>query len=128
MPDFAELGDRTLLRLLSAAATLFWSEGSTVFEKGTAADGLYIVISGEVAVLEPEDPGDGEVARVGPGGYFGELSLFFGDQHSKRVCATDDCELMVIPKKSFQVLLDDDDELAEHFRRVFEDRAEAYGR
>lgn len=128
VPDLAPFDDQTLLRLLGASATLFWPEGRTVFEKGTAPDGLYIVISGEVAVVEPDASGGGEVARIGPGGYFGELSLFFGDEHSKDVETTDDCELMVIPKESFQALLTSDEELADHFRRVFEDRAEAFRR
>lgn len=128
VPDLAPFDDQTLLRLLGASATLYWPEGQTVFEKGTPPDGLYIVISGEVAVVEPDASGDGEVARIGPGGYFGELSLFFEDEHSKDVETTADCELMVIPKASFDALLDADSELADHFRRVFEGRAEAFRR
>lgn len=125
VPDFAHLDDRTLLKILGASANLHWTAGTVVFEKGTPGDALYIVLSGEVSVFDPDDD-DPEIARVGPGGYFGDLSLFLGQQHSKSVRAVEDTELMVIPKASFEVLLEADEELADHFRRVFEDRAASF--
>ena len=51
VPSFASVDERMLLTLIGDSANLYWPEGSVVFECGSPADGLYIVISGRVCVL-----------------------------------------------------------------------------
>lgn len=123
VPAFASLGEPQLLRIFGSSANLAWNAGSMVFEKGTEGDALYIVLSGEVLIYDVEDGQELEIRRVGPGGFFGELSLFLNETHSKSVRATTDTELMVIPKASFERLLSSDRELDEYFHRLFEERA-----
>jgi CRP/FNR family cyclic AMP-dependent transcriptional regulator len=122
VPEFGGLDERTQLRVVGASANLFWPEGSTIFQRGAPAEALYIVLKGAVAVLDETDGREVEAARIGPGDYFGEMSLLLHTTHTKSARAAEDTELMVVPKESFQALLSSTPELAEHFRRKIEQR------
>ena len=121
VPAFASFDDRTLIRVVGASANLFWRAGTPVFAKGTRSEALYIVLSGCIRIVDDEDAEE-DVARLGPGQFFGELSLLLHTGHSKAAVALEDSELMVIPKASFQELLADYPELAAEFRRTVEQR------
>lgn len=122
VPDFAEMEEHTLLAIVGASANLWFPSGSTVFERGETGDALYIVLSGAVRIVDEHDE---EIARIEPGDYFGELSLLLHSTHSKTAVASDDTELMVIPKGPFQELLSGSPELASYFRRKVEQRLPA---
>jgi CRP/FNR family transcriptional regulator, cyclic AMP receptor protein len=115
VPDFASLDDGLLLKVVGASANLFWPAGSYVFEPGSPSEALYILLAGNVRILDGSD-GDGVVAEIGPGDYFGELSLLRNSHHTKAAQAIDDCEVMVLPKRSFEALLEADDDVAEQVR------------
>jgi CRP-like cAMP-binding protein len=122
VPDFSALDDRTLLRVVGASANLTWSAGSVVFEKGSASEALYIILSGRVQISDNVDGEPVEIAALDAGDFFGELSLLLHTEHSKTATALDDSELMVLPKDSFQELLASNAELAGHLRRKLETR------
>jgi CRP-like cAMP-binding protein len=122
VPDFGQLDDETLLRIVGVSSNLFWPAGSVVFEKGSPSDALFVVLSGSVRIFDTGDDGDVEVSRVGAGTSFGELSLLLNTTHTKIAEATEDTELMVIPKDSFEELLRTSPQLAGEFRRRLEER------
>ena len=115
VPDFASLDDSILLKVVGASANLFWPAGSTVFEIGSPSEALYIILSGRVRITEGPQAQD-DIAQIGPGDYFGELSLLRNSQHTKTAQAIEDSEIMVLPKQSFEALLRTDPELAEQVR------------
>lgn len=125
VPDFASLDDRTLLRIVGASMNLHFEAGSSIFEKGSPSEGLYIVIEGEVRVVDPD--GDEAPTVLGPGQSFGELSLLLETTHSRRAEATTVTELMVIPEASFRELLELNPDLEGYFRRRLQDRAPVRG-
>jgi CRP-like cAMP-binding protein len=98
---------------------MVWRSGAPIFEEGEPAEALYIILSGSVRIVEE---GDREVARLGPGDFFGELSLLLHTTHSKRAEASEDSELMVVPKRPFEALLAEDPELAKAVRGAMETR------
>jgi CRP/FNR family transcriptional regulator len=122
VPTFAAIDDRTLLRIVGASANLMWSASSVIFEKGSAAEALFIILSGRVQILDVVDGEQVEIATLEPGDFFGELALLLHTVHSKTAMALDDSELMVLPKDSFQDLLASNAEIAGHFRRTLETR------
>lgn len=127
VPEFASLDDHALLDIVGASINLTWPAGSPIFEKGSPSEGLYIVLSGSVSISDVPEGRRVEVARVGLGASFGELSLLLHTTHSKEARAEDDTELMVVPKESFQRLLQANPELAEYFRRRLEERLPVRG-
>jgi CRP-like cAMP-binding protein len=119
VPAFADLEETTLCDVVGASSNLVWRAGAVIFEQGDDADALYVVLSGSVAIVE--EPGR-EVARLGAGEFFGELSLLLDTSHSKRAVAVDDSELMVVPRRPFEALLADDPGLAQAVRSAMEKR------
>jgi CRP-like cAMP-binding protein len=93
-----------------------------VFTEGAPAEGLYIVLSGCVRILVGAREDETEVASIGPGEFFGELSLLEDRTHSKNARATEDSELMILPKESFRALLEVDEVLAQHVKDKVEER------
>jgi CRP/FNR family transcriptional regulator, cyclic AMP receptor protein len=122
VPGFSSLDDRDLLQIVGVSINLHWPSGGTVFTEGAPAEGLYIVLSGCVRILVGSREDETEVASIGPGEFFGELSLLEDRTHSKNARATEDSELMILPKESFRALLEVDEVLAQHVKDKVEER------
>ena len=122
VPDFAALNDSSLLAIVGASANLFWPAGSFVFEPGAPSDALYVVLSGRVRIFELVDGAEHEVTVFGPGGFFGEHSMLLDRAHSKHAVATEDSELMVVPRESFQALMLDNPDLVATLMAQMESR------
>ena len=111
VPMFEGLDDHDLLHIVGLSANLQWPPDGMVFSLGAAGDALYIVLSGRVRIYATVDDKEIDVASIGPGDFFGELSLMREEPHSKSAQATEQTELMVIPKDSFASLLASDPRL-----------------
>lgn len=111
-----------MLEIIGASVNLVWPAGECVFGKDTPAEALYIVLSGTVQIYDEVDGADIEIARTGPGDYFGESSLIAETRHSKNVRALDDVELLVLSKDSFAELLRSKPALDAEVRRMLEAR------
>ena len=112
VPGFDVLSDRDLLRIVGASVNLEWPAGSMVFEKDSPGEALYIVLSGNVRIYDQVDGNELEIARIGPGDFFGEMSLISDTTHTKNVQAVEDSELLVLMKDSFRRLLEMNEDLA----------------
>lgn len=119
VPSLAPLDDTELLSIAGESANLFWAAESVVVERGSGADGLYVVLTGRVRVV---DGGGTEVSALGPGEFFGEFSLLLGTPRQHDVVAAEDAELMVVPKERIERLLDEHPDLARDVRAQLETR------
>ena len=113
VPMFEGLDDHDLLHIVGLSANLQWPPGGMVFVDGADGDALYIVLSGRVRIFATVDEKEIEVASIGPGDFFGELSLMRDEPHSKSAQAAEQTELMAIPRDSFSSLLASDSRLRE---------------
>lgn len=119
VPGFDLLDDPALLQIAGASSNLLYRTGSVVFQQGEAADALYIVLAGAVEL----GPGRGQPeVTLGSGDYFGEMSMLLETQRTRTVRAVEDCELLVLPKESFQQLLSEQPELERHVRAKLQER------
>jgi CRP-like cAMP-binding protein len=119
VPDFSPLDEHSLLEIVGESINLFWGSGSTIFEPGMPGDALYIIVSGEVVIRASTGE---EVARLGSGDSFGEISLLLNTVHRRLASAVCDCELLVLPKEAFVSMLQTNHRLAEHFDSVLHTR------
>ena len=121
VPAFASLDDAALVSIVGTSANLFWRAGSRVFDQGSTADGLYVVLEGNVRIFDDADPGS-DVAQVAPGDFFGELSLVLDTSRTMSAEATQDSEILVVPAESFRELLAASPDLASEVRQKLADR------
>jgi|SRR5579859_1692725 len=122
--DFlAALPEASQRELARAGGTRLYVEGETIVKQGERSAELFVVESGEVVVQS-----DGvEVARLGPGKFFGEMALMTGEPRSATVVARGTCRLLVIDAASMRVVLESAPELAEAVSRVIVERQAGLG-
>ena len=122
VPEFSPLDERSLLAIVGESMNLFWRAGSVIFEPGHPGEALYIILSGEVVILDGIEETAGEVARLLAGDSFGEMSLLLNATHTRAARAMCDTELLVLPKQAFLAMLRTNQRLAEHFDSVVHTR------
>ncbi len=74
VPIFAELDDEALAAILACATEFEAPAGQVLAEAGMAGAGLFVIEEGSVTVEVPGHP-----RELGPGDFFGELSLLVPD-------------------------------------------------
>jgi putative ABC transport system ATP-binding protein len=86
-----------------------------IIHEGDAGEELFLISEGEVEV----DRAGREVARLGPGDFFGELSLMSGDPRNATVVATKPVDTYVLGKNDFTAAIDASAGFREQLRRVY---------
>jgi len=118
--DFLDvLPESVLATLADLTEARLYAEGEVIIRQGDEGDEFFIIQSGEVSVAMGRAGGSVvEVARLGPGKFFGEMSLMTGEQRKATVRALKSCELIVVRKNAFQTILQATPELAERISEV----------
>jgi CRP/FNR family cyclic AMP-dependent transcriptional regulator len=112
--ESAALKEMDLCRTLSGAEldaitaiveTRKVAAGEDLFLEGDPGDGLFLVISGEINVTKRAPGGEHLLARLGPGGVLGEMSLVTADPRSATGRAFADTRVIHMPAARFRDLL-----------------------
>jgi CRP/FNR family cyclic AMP-dependent transcriptional regulator len=108
VPLFASLEPSAVDALALEVRPLSPRAGEVVLEQGTAARGVYVVLSGKlkVSVVSPRGV-DIALSVMGPGEVFGEMAVMDGELHSATVTAITPCDLRVIERDRFLRFLDE---------------------
>ncbi len=123
--DFlANLSDPQVDELASSCRERPYAAGETILQQGDQGDELFIVQRGEVEVLLDADGDSVEVARLGQGSFFGEMSLMTGQPRMATIRTLTETLVLVVSKKSFAMVLDASPELAEQISDVLVSRRE----
>lgn len=94
-------------------------DGQRLHARGDLPDGLYGVSSGAMRISNTGIEGREALLTVlSPGSWFGEISLFDGLPRTHDAHAMGATELLMIPRKGFQQLLERRPELYPHFMRL----------
>jgi Cyclic nucleotide-binding domain len=80
-------------------------KGEAIVTEGELGDRLFIVFRGAVAVRKRLGDGERELARLAPGDFFGEMSLFDDETRSATVAAVDEVEVLVLNRDQFHSLV-----------------------
>lgn len=117
------LPDEARHRLAEGSTSRLYAPDETVIVEGEHGDELFVVRRGE-AVVEV-GRARREVARLGPGQFFGEMSLMTGEQRKATVRTLGETELLVIGKEALARVLQEQPDLAETISRILSERAAA---
>jgi len=89
---FAGLDDKQISQLLPYMVECQFSRDAMIFEQGNPAEFLYILLTGEVAVIfKPYDGPPLTVARIGPGGVFGWSAALGREAYTSEARTLQDC-------------------------------------
>ena len=102
--------DPASLDLVAAALRVRrFRRGETIFHAGDPGDSLFIIAAGLVKITIPSDEGSEPaiLTTIGPGGFFGELSLLDGAARSATAVALEAVEAHILRRDVFERLLDE---------------------
>lgn len=80
--------------------------GEVIFDEGAIGQTIYFLLAGEVTICRQGRLEDGQLARLGPGEFFGELGLLDDSLRTAQARAATDCRLLVLFSDDFNGLMD----------------------
>jgi CRP-like cAMP-binding protein len=105
MPLFADLPEEALTAMTKRLLLQHAPAGEVVFDIGDSGDALYLVEMGQVELTGEGRRGEEPLARLGPGGFFGEMALLTGKTRAVAAHAAEDSNLWVLYRTDFDDLL-----------------------
>lgn len=107
VPLFQGMSDKALARVAEISKEVSHRAGKTIVEEDHSAVGFHLILSGEADATQ----GGAVVSTMGPGDYFGEMSLIDGKPRSASVVAKTDLRTLAIPAWNFNRLLDENPDM-----------------
>jgi CRP-like cAMP-binding protein len=114
---FQELDSNQLTLIEGICHEKNYNQGDIIFKENLASNEFYIIAEGEVEIqVDPDTIGDGSnlhepttIAVLRRGQSFGEVALVDpGVRSASAKCGSENCRLLVIARKDFMKLLEDD--------------------
>jgi CRP-like cAMP-binding protein len=102
VPLFSALSRNELRRLVQAAEELDADAGAELVTEGRVGREFFLILEGQAVVRRQHR----KVATLGPGQWFGELSLLDNEPRSASVLAATDMKLLVLGQGEFAGLLE----------------------
>ena len=120
---FSPLSAAELRELVNHVIVKTYAAGEVPVRQGDSGDSFYIIKSGRVDVVVEKSPRESAVvATLGPGNFFGEMSLLTGAVRTATIRVKDDAELIVIDKESFGATLAHNPSIAESLSHILTER------
>jgi CRP-like cAMP-binding protein len=102
IPLFASISADDLAELSEKLQEKQYRKGQAIFEKDEAGSTLYIIKSGNIRISVPGKEGQSlTLAHLGPGDFFGEMSLLDEKPRSASATAVEPTETFVLERNDF---------------------------
>jgi CRP/FNR family transcriptional regulator, cyclic AMP receptor protein len=108
VPLFAQVPKRHLRKIAKSAEQVTVNAGAPVVFRTDTGREFFVVLEGTALVRPPT----GRSRAVGPGDFFGEMSVIDGQPRSAAVRAETDMVLMVLGRRQFTQILHDEPSVA----------------
>jgi trk system potassium uptake protein TrkA len=118
LPFLTPLDDDEIEKMAAGVALLRRGRGEVIFRENDPGGELFIVLSGEVSLVSAS----GERAVVGPGAFFGEISLLTGEPRSRTATTRTETELGVVTQDDFAEVVTSHPAIALEMSRVLSQR------
>src|SRR4029077_2190182 len=103
VPLFSACSKKELQTIARASDDVGVAAGKTLVEEGKPGHEFFLILDGNASVKR----GKREIAKLGPGQYFGELALLDRGPRSASVIARDDMEVLVLGQREFAGVIDE---------------------
>jgi CRP-like cAMP-binding protein len=95
-----------------------FDRGEVIIKEGDEGDTFFIIREGEVSVRIKKNGKKKEIATLGQGSFFGEMSLLTGEPRRATVVARDECELLIVGREHFAGIILKNPSVAEGMSRI----------
>lgn len=123
---FQPLGEAGLCQLAARSRRRLFGDGESIVREGDEGSSFFIIEHGSVRVMLEQKDGNvaNQIAQLGPGDYFGEMSLLAGDRRTATVVAEGDVAVLEVGFEAFQELVAADPAVLEPISQVASRRSE----
>ncbi len=120
---FSSLSENEMKEIYSSSAIKYYRPAETIIKQGEKGNSMYILKEGLLEVSLNEAGKESiKVGSISPGQFFGEMSLFTGEDRSATVIAEAESIAVEIKKDSLQKIIFKRPELADAFGDVIAER------
>jgi CRP/FNR family cyclic AMP-dependent transcriptional regulator len=102
VPLFQGLSDKELKDVLGQSRVVEHDQGHDIVEAGTGSVGFHLILDGQASVSQ----GSRTIGSLGPGDYFGEISVIDGKPRTATVTTTTPVRTLSLAAWKFQALLE----------------------
>lgn len=103
---FSDMDKKLMESLKRYAVVKTYAAGTLLFSEGDEGDALYIILSGKLKAIVTDQKGKEIILNVmGPGEYFGEVSLMDGQPRSATIVVKEKTRIMTITRNDFKRIL-----------------------
>lgn len=89
-----------------------FADGDVIFDEGDEGSHLFVIQSGQVEICRQGHAGKRVVARLGPGEFFGEMSVVLGEPRTARALSVGPSELLVLDGATLEAMCIEQPEIA----------------
>jgi CRP-like cAMP-binding protein len=104
-PLFSCLSGEQLDDLIGGARRIRFGRGEKIIEEGADGASMFVLVQGAARVCVAQNGAMLQVASLGRGDYFGEMSLLTGEKRTATVQAEEDCEVIEISQSAMAAVL-----------------------
>lgn len=113
VPLFSSFSDQQIAMLVSCVQHRSYPRGAAILRAGEETEALYIILSGRVKVLIPDEEGREVIlTMMAAQDFFGEMGLLDDLPSSATVETLEPCEMLRIPRTAFLSCLEENAEVA----------------
>ena len=113
-PLFADVDQAEMEMIASRAIEVAFEGGHVIARQGDIGTGFFVVVSGAVRIIRDGD----EIARLGPGEFFGELSVLDGLPRVAQVVADGPTICLALASWDFEAVVEAQPKVAIAVMRV----------
>jgi len=99
-----------------------FATGTVLFREGDEGREMFVIRSGQVAISKRVRDMEKQLSTLGPGEFFGEMSLLTRKPRTATAVVTSDAHLLVIDPKTFEAMLRGNAEIAVRMIKMLADR------
>ena len=121
VPIFSELSRKELERIADAAKEVTHRPGSVLAREGQSGVGFFLIVDGTANV----DVGGTPRKKLGPGDFFGEISLLDGGPRTATVVAEDELKTIGLTQWDFKTFIEQNPAIASKMLKVMATRLRA---
>lgn len=123
VPLFNALSDEAMDHLMQATSRKVYPKDTTVVEEKEPGETLYMILSGKVKVTSISSEGKEVILSIlGEGEFFGEMALLDREPRSANVTSLEKTEMILLRRKEFMTLLENDKEILSKLMSVLSGR------
>lgn len=104
-PLFNYLDPESIAAVWKQLEALQFPPGAQIIQEGDQGDGFYIIVEGTVRILQSVDDVQEEMGHLGPGQFFGEISLLTPLKRVASVEAVSSCQVLRLSRNNLQSIV-----------------------